>query len=104
MEKYAFKLQLKPGFADEYKKRHDEVWPEMVDLLKESGISDYSIHLDEETNILFAVLWRTDDHNMEDTPSNPVMLKWWHYMSDIMERDGAESPTVVPLKMMFHLP
>ena len=81
-----------------------KVWPEMVDLLKDAGISDYSIHLDEETNILFAVLWRTDDHNMEDILSNPTMLKWWHYMSDIMERDGAESPTVAPLKMMFHLP
>ena len=104
MEKYVFKLRLKPGCADEYKKRHDEIWPEMVDLLKDAGISDYSIHLDEETNALFAVLWRTDDHKMEDIPTNPVMQKWWLYMSDIMERDGAEGPNVVPLKLMFHLP
>lgn len=104
MEKYAFKLRMKPGCADEYKKRHDEIWPEMADLLKSSGISDYSIHLDEETDILFAVLWRADDHKMADIPNHPVMLKWWDYMSDIMERDGAEGPAVSPLKTMFHLP
>ena len=58
MEKYAFRMQLNPGCADEYKRRHDEIWPELVDLLQRGRGADYSIHLDEETNILFAVLWR----------------------------------------------
>ena len=60
MEKYAFKMKLNPGCKDEYKKRHDEIWPELVTLLKKAGVSDYSIYLDEETNILFGVLWRSD--------------------------------------------
>jgi len=51
----AFKMTLKEGFAEEYKKRHDEIWPELSILLKTSGIYDYSIFLDEETNTLFAV-------------------------------------------------
>ena len=38
--KAAFKMKLKPGFAAEYKKRHDEIWPELAALLKANGISD----------------------------------------------------------------
>ena len=71
MEKYAFKMQLTPGYRDEYKKRHNEIWPELVTLLKDAGISDYSIHLDEETGILFGVLWRTDNH----TTDRPTLWK-----------------------------
>jgi len=48
--KIAFKMKLKPGFETEYKKRHDEIWPALSTLLKENGISDYSIFLDEENN------------------------------------------------------
>ena len=56
MQKYAFKMQLNPGMADEYRRRHDAIWPELVALLKAAGISDYSIHLDPETGALFGVL------------------------------------------------
>ena len=69
MEKYAFKMRLNHGMRDEYQRRHDEIWPELSALLKEAGVSDYSIHLDEETNILFGVLWRTTPHGMDDLPS-----------------------------------
>ena len=55
MKRHAFKMKLKAGKAAEYRKRHDEIWPELVALIKDSGVSDYSIFLDEETNILFAV-------------------------------------------------
>ncbi|WP_085024952.1 L-rhamnose mutarotase [Ensifer aridi] len=103
MEKYAFRMRLNPGMAEEYKARHDAIWPELVELLKDAGISDYSIHLDEETNLLFGVLWRTDDHKMADLPSHPVMQKWWAYMADIMETRADNEPVAVPLKAVFHL-
>ena len=77
MEKHAFKMRLNQGCEDEYRRRHDEIWPELVSLLKDAGISDYSIHLDRETNILFGVLWRSDDHQMDDLPAHDVMKKWW---------------------------
>ncbi|HTV67700.1 MAG TPA: L-rhamnose mutarotase, partial [Rhizobiaceae bacterium] len=67
-EKYAFKMKLNPGMKAEYKKRHDEIFPELVALLKDAGVSDYSIHIDEETNTLFGVLWRRKDHTMDDLP------------------------------------
>lgn len=104
MEKYAFKMRLNPGMKDEYKKRHDEIWPELVTLLMEAGVTDYSIHLDEQTNILFGVLWRRDDHGMDDLPSHEVMKKWWAYMADIMETDDNNEPVAVPLTTVFHMP
>ena len=43
MKRVAFTMQLKPGQKEEYKKRHDEIWPELKQLLKQAGISEYSI-------------------------------------------------------------
>src|SRR5262245_15679553 len=85
LEQIAFKMRLHPGCAAEYKKRHDAIFPELIALLHEAGVSDYSIHLDRETNILFAVLWRRKDHGMADLSSHPVMQRWWAHMADIME-------------------
>ncbi|MEI2298031.1 L-rhamnose mutarotase [Ensifer sp. MJa1] len=103
MEKYAFRMRLNPGMAAEYKARHDAIWPELAALLKEAGVSDYSIHLDEETGLLFGVLWRTDDHRMADLPSHPIMQKWWAHMADIMEIRADNEPVAVPLKTVFHM-
>lgn len=104
MQKYAFKMRLNPGMRTEYKKRHDEIWPELVALLKDAGVSDYSIHFDDETNILFGVLWRTDTHRMDDLPSHPVMQRWWTHMADIMETHTDGEPVSVPLETVFHMP
>ena len=103
MEKYAFRMRLNPGKAEDYKARHDAIWPELSTLLKEAGVSDYSIHLDEETHLLFGVLWRTDDHTMADLPSHPVMQKWWAYMADLMETKADNEPVAVPLVTVFHM-
>lgn len=96
-------MQLKAGFETEYKKRHDEIWPELSALLKQAGVSDYSIHLDETTLELFAILWRTNDHKMDELPSHPLMKKWWAYMADIMETNLDNSPVVRPLTNLFHM-
>ncbi len=103
MQKYAFKMQLNPGCRDEYIRRHDAIWPELVTLLKDAGISDYSIHLDEATNVLFAVLWRRDDHAMDDLPASAIMQEWWAFMADIMATSADGSPVAVPLANVFHL-
>jgi L-rhamnose mutarotase len=102
-EKYAFKMQLNPGMEDEYRRRHDEIWPELVELLKEAGVEDYSIHLDRETGILFGVLWRRTDHSMADLPSHPVMKRWWAHMADIMATNPDQSPVDKPLVTVFHM-
>ncbi len=104
MQKYAFKMRLNAGMEAEYLRRHDQIWPELVDLLHQAGIRDYSIYLDPETLILFGVLWRTDDHKMDDLPHSPIMAKWWAYMADIMQSHPSNEPVATPLVPMFHLP
>ncbi len=104
MQKYSFKMQLLPGAEAEYIRRHDAIWPDLVQLLKAAGISDYSIHLDRETGILFGVLWRTDDHSMDNLPASPVMARWWAHMADLMETHPDNAPVAVPLVNVFHMP
>ena len=96
-EKYAFRMRLNPGMKAEYRKRHDAIWPELVTLLKEAGVSDYSTHLDEETNMLFGVLWR------RELPKHPVMQRWWAEMADIMETRADNEPIAVPLETVFQM-
>ena len=103
MDKVAFVMTLLPGHASEYQKRHDEIWPELVAALKSAGISDYSIFLDKESNKLFAVLKRTDDHDMDRLPLQPIVKKWWAFMSDIMVTNEDNSPVTRPIDRVFHL-
>lgn len=104
MSRLAFKMKLNKGFEDEYQKRHDKLWPELESLLKIAGICEYSIFLDEETNILFAVLKAEDPSALDNLPLNPIMQKWWAYMKDIMECNPDDSPVSIPLKEVFYLP
>ena len=103
MERIAFKMFLLPGHAAEYRRRHDEIWPGLVDLLHAAGISDYSIFLDEETHTLFAVLRRTSDHSMDSLPRAELMRRWWSHMADIMQTNSDGSPRQQPLSSMFHM-
>lgn len=104
MQKYAFKMQLNSGAQDEYQRRHDAIWPELVVLLRDAGVQDYSIHLDPDTHILFGVLWRRDDHSMADLPAHPVMQRWWSHMADLMQTHPDHAPVATPLIPLFHLP
>ena len=104
MHRIAFKMQLYKGFEAEYKKRHNELWPELQALLKKAGISEYSIFLDETTNSLFGFMKASDPKALDDLPAQPVMQRWWNYMKDIMETNADHSPVSVPLKEVFYLP
>ena len=103
MYRNAFKMKLKPGFKDEYKKRHDEIWPELREALTEAGIHDYSIFLDEETNILFAVQKLEDDFDGDILRELPIKKKWWKFMKDIMEVNPDNSPVETSLTEVFHM-
>jgi L-rhamnose mutarotase len=99
----AFKMKLKPGYAEEYQRRHDELWPELARALAEAGVYDYSIYLDEETLTLFAFQKLTGNHTSDQLPQHPVVQQWWKYMADIMETNPDHSPVSVPLREVFHL-
>ena len=96
-------MKLKPGVVAEYKKRHDEIWPELSRAICDAGISDYSIFLDEETLTLFAVQKQTDDNTAADLPKHPIVKKWWAYMAPLMEVNPDNSPKCGGLKEVFHL-
>jgi L-rhamnose mutarotase len=103
MKRFAFKMKLKPGFKAEYKKRHDAIWPELSKLIRSTGVTDYSIFLDEETNILFAVQKQEGGQSSQDLGQNPIVQRWWAYMADIMETNPDNSPVSIPLDEVFHM-
>jgi L-rhamnose mutarotase len=102
-ERIAFRMNLNPGQATEYKKRHDEIWPELSQALRDAGVSDYSIWLDPETNHLFATLIRADDHTMDRLPQTEINRRWWNFMADVMQYTDRNEPLVVPLQNVFHM-
>jgi len=103
MTRHAFKMRLKPGNVAEYKKRHDEIWPELSRELRAAGISDYSIFLDEETLTLFAVQKLADKNSAAELPNSPIVRKWWDSMVPLMETHPDNSPVATPLPEVFYL-
>lgn len=96
-------MQLKPGMAAEYERRHAEIWPELAAALRAAGIRDYFIFLDEATNTLFAIQQRTADHTADRLREHPVMRRWWDFMAPLMEVHPDHAPVEWPLREVFHL-
>jgi L-rhamnose mutarotase len=104
MKRMAFKMKLLEGKETDYRKRHEQIWPELSIKLKEAGIKHYSIFLDPENFDLFAVLEISDPANLEKLAGEDLMKKWWNFMKDIMETNPDHSPASIPLKEVFYLP
>jgi L-rhamnose mutarotase len=103
MRRHAFTMKLKPGYEAEYKKRHDEIWPDLVRELEDAGISDYTIWLDPASLTLFACQKIKDHDSSDRLPQTAIVKKWWKYMGDIMETNPDNSPLSVELAEVFHL-
>lgn len=103
MNRRAFRMQLDVGQATEYRRRHDAIWPELSQLLRESGISNYSIFLDPDSHILFGVMDVADEDSGVNLGDHPVMRRWWVYMADIMQVNPDNSPVSLPLQEVFYL-
>lgn len=96
-------MKLYPGFREEYRKRHSEIWPELVRLIKNQGVGNYSIFYDEETNILFAYQEQSGESSSQDLGTEEIVQKWWKYMADIMETNPDNSPVSIPLEQVFFM-
>ena len=103
MKRLAFKMHLNEGQKEVYKKRHNELWPELKQLLKDAGISEYSIFLDEETNTLFAFQKVSGTGGSQDLGKTEIVKKWWAFMSDIMQTNADNSPVSVELEEVFYM-
>lgn len=98
-----FKMKINDGMAAEYERRHNELWPEMQNMIHEYGGKNYTIFLDRETNILFGYIEIDDLEKWGKSADTPINRKWWDFMSDIMETNPDNSPVAVDLLTVFHL-
>ena len=103
MKRVGFAMQLLPGNEKEYKKRHDEIWPQLVKELNDAGVRDYVIYRDPRTNTLFACQKVTETNTADQLPAREIVKKWWAYMADLMETNPDNSPKVYQLDEMFYL-
>ena len=99
----AFKSKLYEGMAEEYARRHNALWPEMRDMIHEYGGKNYTIFLDEETNILFGYIELESEEKWDKSADTEICKKWWEYMADIMETNDDNSPVSIYLKNVFHM-
>ena len=105
MKRFAFKMFLKPGCEKEYEKRHAALWPELKKMIKDAGVSNYSIYWDRDSNFLFGYQEVADGaaNTQDASAADEVTLRWWDYMKDIMDTNPDNSPVTVPLQEVFHL-
>lgn len=102
LNQLAFKMYLKPNSVEEYKKRHDEIWPELKQLLIDAGVGSYHIYHDPETDCLFA-FQETNRKDSQSLSENHIVQKWWEYMSDLMVTHPDHSPKQLNLNNVFSL-
>lgn len=98
-----FKMYLYPGMEEEYERRHNELWPEMKEMIRDYGGSNYSIFLDRDTNTLFGYIEIEDEERYDQSAETEINQKWWAYMADLMETNPDNSPVSETLPLLFHL-
>ncbi len=103
MVREGFLMRLKPGCVAEYKKRHDEIWPELLRKHSDAGIRNYTIYLDPDTLTLFATRELADGHAVDAMPDDPLVRRWWAYNADLMECLPSNQPVARPLAELFHM-
>lgn len=105
MKKVGFKLKLKGDLQEEYKKRHDEIWPDMLQVLDKAGIKNYSIwNIGKE---LFGYYEVEDfDYSNKVQAESEIVAKWNVYMQDLLESKTDKKGNVVPsieyMDLMFY--
>lgn len=98
----AFRMKLRPGCREEYQRRHADIWPELQVLLRESGISEYRIFLDEATDMLFAIQ-TVSGESSQALGQTEIVKRWWAYMADLMDVNADNSPVSEPLREVFYM-
>jgi len=106
MIRKAFKIQARLGMELEYERRHNPIWPELKGVLKQHGISNYSIFLHQETNYLFCYMEIEDEKSFQNLSNSETCRKWWQSMTEVLicENDNSVKAKEDELREVFHLP
>jgi len=103
MIRKAFVMKLRPGNQAEYARRHNPIWPELQGVLKEHGVSNYSIFLDRKSDRLFAYAEIESEERWRMIAETGVCKKWWAHMAELMFTNADNSPVTTELNEVFHL-
>lgn len=96
-------MKLHVGHREEYERRHNPIWPELEAVLKEHGVSNYSIFLHEETHQLFGYAEIESEAQWRSIADTPICQKWWEHMGELMETNPDNSPVSAELIEVFHI-
>ena len=103
MIRKAFLMTLRPGHQDEYERRHNPIWPELREVLKRHGVSNYSIFLERASDRLFAYAEVESEELWRQIARTDACRRWWAHMKELMLTDPDDSPLAVDLDEVFHL-
>jgi L-rhamnose mutarotase len=103
MIRKAFLMTLNPGFREEYERRHNPIWPELREVLKEHGVHNYSIFLDNDSDKLFAYAEIESEERWQQIAETESCRRWWSYMKELMLTNEDHSPVSATLSEVFHL-
>ncbi len=104
MEHMAWKGRVKPGCKEEYQRRHDAIWPEMVQVLKEAGICNYSIFYVNGELFGYYECTKGVAYAEKVQAESPVVARWNEYMKDILELEmDPETGAQPKLEQVFRL-
>ena len=103
MIRKAFVMQVNPDRHEEYRRRHNPIWPELETVLKNHGVHNYSIFLDEQTHQLFGYVEIEDESRWESIAQTAICKKWWAHMRELMPSNPDNSPVSRSLTEVFHV-
>ena len=104
MDRMAWKGRIKPGMKAEYIKRHDEIWPELADLLKQAGISNYSIYSSGDELFGYYECEKGVEFAERTQAGSPIVDRWNDYMKDVLELEmDPETGAQPKLELVFRL-
>jgi L-rhamnose mutarotase len=100
----AFLMSVNPDQQIEYERRHNPIWKELEDVLKEHGAHNYNIFINPETSQLFAYVEIESQERWDAVAQTEICRRWWAYMKDIMPSNPDNSPKSIEIKSVFYLP
>jgi len=96
-------MAVNPDAHDEYKRRHDSIWNDLEEVLKQHGVHNYSIFLEPKMSRLFAYVEIESEELWMQIAETDACRRWWAFMTDVMPTNKDHSPITTDLNEVFHL-